>query len=586
MKKVISILLVISFLLCLGGCGTGKAPEEPDNTVYRKDVQDYVKEVLDATATISIFEVTGSTVENGFLTVSCVAMYSGDTGENKGTFTLTYSNNKNEWSLEKCRVELDQAGTDHTTKPNETTSPVETTTPVETTAPVETTQPTQPSGPSISITPGTYGYSLTQVGSIKDPDRDLSIQYDALLRLDGKTGVMLSYLGQDINKLVISGVEYLGNGAYVVQSTKKDVNCVGLISQDGELLIPDESCKISWPKSTYSSTDRYLIVTYITGETTNKDECFVYASDSFISFGPQDGDKMYTGYSRVYDLKNKKFVDNLKITNRDSYAMQPCGDNFFVTDENDISILYNDKGENIFQTARRIEVGNGTFIVSDNGTYRVYDEDGNQTYTSNKGLYPVKGDGGYVYKYENDRNVIMDRNGNQVGGMVVEAVYEEIDGVFKIKNSGKYGLLGVDGTVILPCEKYDNVTHLGNFVYMSFVSGDNGYLYTLINKGGIIVEGLSASSGIYELSILDGEKAFVVNDKAYSLTLEDDYPQKLMLGLIGSQSDSNGLYGLFDLFSGEQLLKYEYEVIKDAAGYIYAYKNGEWSVFQVDGPEK
>ena len=584
MKKVISILLVISFLLCLGGCGVGKAPEEPDNTVYRKDVQDYVKEVLDATATISIFEVTGSTVENGILTVSCVAMYSGDTGENKGTFTLTYSNNKNEWSLEKCRVELDPAGTGQTTKPAETTSPVETTNPVETTAPAETTQPTQPSGPSVSITPGTYGYSLTQVGSIKDPDRDLSIQYDALLRVDGKTGVMLGFLGQDINKLVISGVEYLGNGAYIVQSTKEDVNRVGLIAQDGEMLIPDEACKISWPKSSKSSTDRYLIVTYITGETTNKDECFVYASDSLISFGPKDGDKMYTGYSLVYDLKNKKFVDNVKITNSDSYAMQPCGDNFFVTDEKKITTLYNDKGENIFQTARSVEAGNGTFIVSDSGTYRVYDEDANQTYTSNRGMYIIKGDSGYIYTIENNRSKIMDRNGNQVAGTVVESVYEEFNGVFRIKGNGRAGLLSVDGTVILPCDKYDNVSHLGANIFMTYVSSDDGSLYTLINKDGIIVEGLKAT-GIYDLALMDGEKAFVINDKAFSLTLEDDYPQKLMLGLIATESDSNGLYGVFDLFTGNQLLNYEYEVIKEAAGYIYAYKNGEWSIFQVNGPE-
>lgn len=120
---------------------------------------------------------------------------------------------------------------------------------------------------------------------------------------------------------------------------------------------------------------------------------------------------------------------------------------------------------------------------------------------------------------------------------------------------------------------------------MSYISGENGYLYALSNKDGIIIEGLSASSGIYDLSIQDGEKAFVVNDKAYSLTLEDSYPQNLMLGLIGSRSDSNGLYGLFDLFSGEQLLNYEYEMIKAAAGYLYAYKNGEWTIFQVNGPE-
>lgn len=115
MKKAISVLLVVLFLLCLGGCGGGKAPQKPDNTVYRSDIQDYIKEVLDDTATISVFEVAGSTAEDGILTVSCVAMYSGNTGENKGTFTLTYSNDGKVWTLEKCRVDLDQNNTDYPT---------------------------------------------------------------------------------------------------------------------------------------------------------------------------------------------------------------------------------------------------------------------------------------------------------------------------------------------------------------------------------------------------------------------------------------------------------------------------------------
>lgn len=106
----------------------------------------------------------------------------------------------------------------------------------------------------------------------------------------------------------------------------------------------------------------------------------------------------------------------------------------------------------------------------------------------------------------------------------------------------------------------------------------------MINKSGIIFEGLN-NSGCYDLAFLEGETAFVVNDKSFSLTLEDSYPKKLMFGLIAAESDSNGMYGVFDLFTGEQLLGYEYEEVNAAAGYLYAYKNGTWDVFRVAGPE-
>ena len=111
MKKLINAFLVFSFLLCLGGCGTGKSLQEPDSTVYRSDVQDYIKEVLDAAATIDTFEVTGSVIEDGILTVPCVVVYRSGSDESKGTFTLTYSDNGKTWTLEKCRVDLDQGST-------------------------------------------------------------------------------------------------------------------------------------------------------------------------------------------------------------------------------------------------------------------------------------------------------------------------------------------------------------------------------------------------------------------------------------------------------------------------------------------
>lgn len=585
MKKWMSILLILSFTLGLVACEASKSLEAPDDSVFRKDVQDYVSELLDSSATISIFEKTDSEIVGDTLTVICIALYNGTDGENKGVFTLTYSNDGKKWTLEKCRVELEetsvQTETETATSEPATEPPVET---VTTEPPVET-EPTEPPKPAVSEIPSDYAYVLTEVGTFQDPERALSIQYDALLQIEGKTAKLLSYLGESKNDVVISGIEYMGQGVYVVQAASEEINSVGLISQDGEVLIPCEAAKIDWPSDTYSKSSRYLRVIYTTGETTNMDECFIYTTDSGWSFsGPQEGDTMYTGYALVYDLEARAFVDNVVITNSDSYSMQTCGNNFTVKDESGITKLYNPKGEVLFQTARNINVGAGTFIVSDNGTYRVYDENGNQTYTSNKGLFLLSGNGGYIYKYENDRDVIMDRNGNQVAGAVFEGVYSEMDDVFKVKNNGRYGLVHANGTVILPCDAFaDNISYLNFGLYYVGVMNDSGYTYTLIGPNGIIANDLP-SGFTYNLKAMDGEQVFVVNDGDYTLTIEDEYPEVPVIGLLAAQSDSNGLYGVFDLFTGEQLLGYEYEVIEAAAGYLYAYKNGAWTVYQIDGP--
>lgn len=580
MKKWISVLIIFALAFSLFACSASEELSVPDDRVYKQDVQEYIEEILDSSATIRSFEKTGSTQTDNTLTVTCVALYSGENGESKGTFSLTYSKNGNEWSLDKCRVELEESTAQ--TEPDKTVD-ASTDEPTQDTNHIEPSEPSEPAAPAVSALPESYAYSLTQVGTIQDSERSLEIQYDAVLQIDGNTGKLLNYLGESKNDVVISDGTYLGEGVYSVRDSSGEINSVGLISQEGEVLIPCEACKIDWPKSSISKTNRYLKVIYTTGETTDIDECFIYTTDSGWGLtGPQEGDTMYKGYALVYDLEAKAFVPNVKITNSDSLAMQPCGRSFTVEDESGITTLYNSEGKALFQTAHIVFVGGGTLIVSDDGTYRVYDENGNQTYTSNKSLYLIDGNGGYISKYENDRYVIMDRNGNQVAGAVFESVYSEENDVFRVKNNGKFGLVHADGTVLLSCDKFDNVTYIDYGLYCSSTDTDNGYTYSLIGSHGIIKEGLPSCAD--NLKIMNGETAFVINDGDYTLSLEEEYPTVLVPALIAAKSDANGLYAAFDLFTGEQLLGYEYEVIKAAAGYLYAYKNGEWTVYRIEGP--
>ena len=56
----------------------------------------------------------------------------------------------------------------------------------------------------------------------------------------------------------------------------------------------------------------------------------------------------------------------------------------------------------------------------------------------------------------------------------------------------------------------------------------------------------------------------------------------LWLALIAIKSDSNGKYGVFDLFTGEQLLDYEYDRVEGIEGYVYALKGETWTIYKTD----
>lgn len=104
MKKAISVFLALVMLLSLTACFG--APKEPGDDVYREDIQEYITEILDNTAKISILEKKSSDVDGDTLTVVCIAMYEGEAGESKGEFTLTYEKDGKKWKLDKCRVDL------------------------------------------------------------------------------------------------------------------------------------------------------------------------------------------------------------------------------------------------------------------------------------------------------------------------------------------------------------------------------------------------------------------------------------------------------------------------------------------------
>ena len=81
----------------------------------------------------------------------------------------------------------------------------------------------------------------------------------------------------------------------------------------------------------------------------------------------------------------------------------------------------------------------------------------------------------------------------------------------------------------------------------------------------------------------DKKNCFIYNKKKYVKLPEARYSDFGVL--LKTQNEKDGLFSLYELVDGKRLLK-KYNEIKKIDNYIYAYKDGKWSVYKASIPEK
>lgn len=123
MKKFLSLILVVLMVLSMAACGEDEVSSSGGS--YKGDVQNYIKENIDSTAKITVFEKKSSDVDGNKLTVNCVALYEGENGEQKDEFVLTYYKDGKAWDLINCAVVEKESGNQDApeTEPTEEVEP-------------------------------------------------------------------------------------------------------------------------------------------------------------------------------------------------------------------------------------------------------------------------------------------------------------------------------------------------------------------------------------------------------------------------------------------------------------------------------
>ncbi|MCD8082427.1 MAG: WG repeat-containing protein [Clostridiales bacterium] len=439
------------------------------------------------------------------------------------------------------------------------------------------------------------GYTLQETGSIADQDGMqvrrgvLTLKYEDKYYVVSESG-SLSVCGYD------DIVRSLGNGYILVNQSDPGLDFVGLINDEGEELIPCEAAYIEWLGNSVNQENekRYLKVVYDTGETPAPSECFFYKGkrmqrmdwlmdpESFPDcydleetnafFDIPITSTMHTGYARIYDVENKQFVDVDEITNHEG---KTCGSGFTLVDADGFTNLYDADGNVKFKKKSYVRVGDGYLIAQDENAYEVYDDKGTLLFSSAALLSLMESTSGLIEIHKDGKDGLVDRKGNQVLPIVYQSISSEEYGIVNIRSEDDaYALIDLDGNILASSD--GGFSSIGKGYYYT----KTGESYMLAGPNGIVVENLDNKPT--DACVTDGSKALVLKDKTFSLQLQGEQTVSLGTGLIAVMSDTSGKWGVYDLYTGTQLLDYSYTKIEAGDGYLYARQGERWIIYKVN----
>ncbi|MCD8082428.1 MAG: TIR domain-containing protein [Clostridiales bacterium] len=446
---------------------------------------------------------------------------------------------------------------------------------------------------SSALHPTFMGYKLEETGTIADQD-GMQVK-NGILTLKREDGY---YVVSESGSLSARGydeiIQSLGNGWVLVNQSDPDLDSVGLVNVEGGEQISCEAAYIEWLKNSINQEDakRYLKVVYGTGTTTDISECFFYkgkrlpliriGSESYpdcedieepsAMLGIPTTSTMYTGYARIYDVENKQFVDVDEITNHEGKA---CGSGFTLVDADGTTNLYGADGTVRMKWKKIPDVGVGYLIAQDENAYEVYDDEGTFLFSSAAPLSLMESTSGLIKIYKDEKWGLVDRNGNQVLPASYRNITEEQYGVVNIRTEDDgYALVDLEGNVLASSE--DSFTSLG----MGYYYAKSGESYMLAGPDGIVAENLDNLPS--KACVTDGSTALVLKDKTFSLQLQGERTVSLGTGLIAAMSDTSGKWGVYDLYTGTQLLDYSYAKIESGDGYLYARQGENWFIYKIN----
>ncbi|MCR4792853.1 MAG: toll/interleukin-1 receptor domain-containing protein [Lachnospiraceae bacterium] len=415
------------------------------------------------------------------------------------------------------------------------------------------------------------GYTLTEVGSFVSTeefyidDLTISIVTKQVVTVDG------SSLPE-----TFESVTPIGDGLYIVeiQNIPYSVPSIGLVSIEGEWLIPGEAAGIDF----ISDMDgleggRYLRVSYTQDITLDENNTFFMTSEGIG----------YTGEARIYDLLKRRFVPIIVSDNPLIEGYKACGSHIWIIRKDGSATLYDEEGNEVLSivNSSQLNVGNGYYIIKDGESYDLYDE--NSEYCSSSGalLDAFESTSGYLLQKEGNGYHILDMDGNRIVSDVLDKVCWERFGLIGGTLYGDLYLYNRRGELLKNLGKTYNEYVLEGSGVVCYSSNGNEYFSGFAFNGAQFsyCRDMTEATG---MCIHAGESGYALDSLSYSLLLEGETIDVLCPALAAVKSDSTGKYGVVDFYSGRTLLDYKYAQIEYGNGYIFARSMDNWTVYRVN----
>lgn len=444
------------------------------------------------------------------------------------------------------------------------------------------------------------GFSVTLEKAGEVSAEDFSVTFGAAgLRRQGEADGYANYSILDWQGNAASGpydkLDVVQN-CFVVYDASSYPNYCGLVKSDGTVLIPAGTCASI---KAVSGGDRYLEVVYATDRVENEEDAFIFfyqkSSQYEISINrtPEDGDDLFDGYVRIYDLREEQFIDGLEVTNP-AESFKQIGDNIFLSNRK--KDIYRPDGT-LVGTAPGSIVSNRYFsekITGDTTTYLIYDENLDVAAELDYFPYGIFGDLDVIVKQEKTDDgsyyTLVDSEGNPLNS---EKYPYNLNACGKYFISARnedsyYTLVDLSGSTIIPFS--EKATYISTHSYGGFVTAKGEDWNGLVYPDGTFVKladdefsgSISSSNFLIKEPTDDGVDVFVLDKEDFSLKLHS--VEAISNGIpiiISDRNPESKDYALYSVSDGSQLLDYKYSKFGYAAGYLYAKIGDVWEIYAI-----
>ncbi|ADU21391.1 WG repeat-containing protein [Ruminococcus albus] len=420
---------------------------------------------------------------------------------------------------------------------------------------------------------------------IKSPVLEKANEFDlGKLNFYNNTCIYTGDSNDNIDVYDINGKKLLGGGVKLVTQLKYtedvytftkfegDMTYEGLMDADGnEILSIDEHV------GTFESINKRFVKAYIPeGATTNEDEAIYYVTPNQFSITPGNNDTFYKGTVKIYDLENKKFLENTACTFDPRVTVYGDIISFYDADNNTVYVNADD--EVLEFDSDFVPVGEDFLIGSKDGKYVVADHSMNEIIATDYNVNNLDNSDYYyiIRDYENSKSGIMSEKGRTIIEPKYDQIYNLSEGYFQYNTGENYGILKADGTELTPADYHIISEPVPGF----FTCRTKDNVSSLVDRTGKVLYTESGDDSLYTL-----DTPYYLSNGEYNYLILGTGEFSLKLKNSGTYLGKNMLYVyqdhvVYDLVTGEKLFE-DIDKASMAYGRLCIVKDGKVTVYNV-----